>query len=233
MHSHDKLDEIWNSSRESKAVLGQDVAGGAQQKKVKRSAVHEALDKWWQGAARDDAPAGVVGLEGAGKTWATLDWLIDSKDEQPIVLMIPSSAAVTVSNVSETSVKQFLADRLYEMSRGSVRSHEHWLRRLDRLLARPTDGGPVLTVFLDGLNQEPSVPWLLVMKVLQGDIFAGRVRVIVSTRTHHFEEKLSGLRGLAVLAERVDVDLYDTSPGANSTKCLSSRISRRLTCILM
>lgn len=220
MHSHDKLDEIWNSSRESKAVLGQDVAGGAQQKKVKRSAVHEALDKWWQRAARDDAPAGVVGLEGAGKTWATLDWLIDSKDEQPIVLMIPSSAAVTVSNVSETSVKQFLADRLYEMSRGSVRSHEHWLRRLDRLLARPTDGGPVLTVFLDGLNQEPSVPWLLVMKVLQGDIFAGRVRVIVSTRTHHFEEKLSGLRGLAVLAERVDVDLYDTAPGSELDQML-------------
>ncbi|MCE2449082.1 MAG: hypothetical protein J4F35_12040 [Candidatus Latescibacteria bacterium] len=219
--SHDKLDEIWNSSRESKAVLGQDVAGGAQQKKVKRSAVHEALNKWWQGAARDDAPAGVVGLEGAGKTWATLDWLIDSKDEQPIVLMIPSSTAATVSNVSETSVKQLLADRLYEMSRGSVRNHEHWLRRLDRLLARPADEGPVLTVFLDGLNQEPSVPWLLVMKVLQGDIFTGRVRVIVSTRTHHFEEKLSGLRDLAVLAERVDVDLYDTAPGSELDQMLA------------
>ena len=219
--SHDKLDEIWNSSRESKAVLGQDVAGGAQQKKVKRSAVHEALNKWWQGAARDDAPAGVVGLEGAGKTWTTLDWLIDSKDEQPIVLMIPSSAAATVSNVSETSVKQLLANRLYEMSRGSVRNHEHWLRRLDRLLARPADEGPVLTVFLDGLNQEPSVSWLLVMKVLQGDIFAGRVRVIVSTRTHHFEEKLSELRGLAVLAERVDVDLYDTAPGSELDQMLA------------
>ena len=218
--SHDKLDKIWNSPRESKAAIGQNAAGGVQEKRVKRSAVHETLNAWWQGTAQDDAPVAVVGLEGVGKTWATLDWLIDSKDEQPIVLMIPSSTAATVSNVSETSVKQLLADRLYEMSRGSVRNHEHWLRRLDRLLARPTDGGPVLTVFLDGLNQEPSVPWLLVMKVLQGDIFAGRVRVIVSTRTHHFEEKLSGLRGLAVLAERVDVDLYDTAPGSELDQML-------------
>ena len=103
--SHDKLDEIWNSSRESKAVLGQDVAGGAQQKKVKRGAVHEALNKWWQGAARDDALAGVVGLEGAGKTWATFYWLIDSKDTQPIVLITPSSAVAAIGNVSETTVK--------------------------------------------------------------------------------------------------------------------------------
>ena len=219
--SHDKLNKIWNSPRESKAAIGQNAAGGAQEKRVKRSAVHKTLNAWWQGAAQDDAPAAVVGLEGVGKTWATLHWLIDSKDEQPIVLMIPSSTAATVSNVSETSVKQLLANRLYEMNGGSVRNHEHWLRRLDRLLARPADEGPVLTVFLDGLNQEPSVPWLLAMKVLQGDIFAGRVRVIVSTRTHHFEEKLSGLRDLAVLAERVDVDLYDTAPGSELDQMLA------------
>ena len=125
--SHDKLDEIWNSSRESKAVLGQDVAGGAQQKKVKRSAVHEALNTWWQGAARDDAPAGVVGLEGAGKTWATLHWLIDSKDTQPVILMMPSSAVAAIGNVSETAVKQLLADSLHEIS--GIRDREHWLRR--------------------------------------------------------------------------------------------------------
>ena len=217
--SHDKLDEIWNSSRESKAVLGQDVAGGAQQKKVKRSAVHEALNTWWQGAARDDAPAGVVGLEGAGKTWATLHWLIDSKDTQPVILMMPSSAVAAIGNVSETAVKQLLADSLHEIS--GIRDREHWLRRLDWLLERPTDEGPTLTVFFDGLNQEPSVQWLRLLQVLQGETFAERVRVIVSTRNHHFEEKLSELRGLSVLAERVDIDLYDTAPGSEFDQMLA------------
>ena len=73
------LNRIWNSPRASTAALGQNAAGGAQQKKVKRSAVHEALTAWWQGPAEHDAPAAVVGLDGVGKTWATLEWLVDSQ----------------------------------------------------------------------------------------------------------------------------------------------------------
>ena len=217
MRSHDKLDKIWNSPQESKAAIGQDAAGGAQNKKVKRSAVHEALNAWWQRPARDGAPAAVVGLEGTGKTWATFHWLID-KDTQPIVLITPSSAVAAIGNVSETIVKQLLADSLHEMS--GIRDREHWLRRLDYLLKRPVCEGPVLTIFFDGLNQEPSVQWLRLLQVLQGETFGKRVRVIVSTRNHHFEEKLSGFRSLTVPAERVDVDLYNTAPGSELDQML-------------
>ncbi len=217
--SHKCLDEIWNSPEESNAKLGQNAAGGAQEKKVKRSTVHEALNTWWEGPAHNDAPVAVVGLEGIGKTWATLDWLIDKRDEQPMVLVIPSSAVVA-GHVSETSVKQILADRLHEMSKG-IRDRDHWLRRLENLLKRPTNEGPVLTVFFDGLIQESSTPWLHILKILQSKTFKGRVRVIVSTRTHHFEETLSELRGLVNLAERVDVDLYDTAPGSELDQMLA------------
>ena len=217
--SHGCLDEIWNSPEESSAKLGQNAAGGAQEKKVKRSTVHEALNTWWEGPTHNDAPVAVVGLEGIGKTWATLDWLIDKGDEQPMVLVIPSSAVVA-GHVSETSVKQILADRLHEMSKG-IRDRDHWLRRLENLLKRPTNEGPVLTVFFDGLIQESSTPWLHILKILQGETFKGRVRVIVSTRTHHFEETLSELRGLVNLAERVDVDLYDTAPGSELDQMLA------------
>ena len=216
--SHDKLDKIWNSPQESKAALGQDVAGGAQNKKVKRNGVHEALNAWWQDPARCDAPAAVVGLEGTGKTWATFHWLIDNKDTQPVVLIMPSSA-VAIRNVSETAVKQLLADSLHEMS--GIRDREHWLRRLDRVLERPTDEGPVLTVFLDGLNQEPSVQWLRLLQVLQGETFAKRVRVIVSTRTHHFKERLSELRGLESEARQIDVNIYDAAPESELDQMLA------------
>ena len=207
--SHKCLDEIWNSPSESKSKLGQNAAGGAQKNKVKRSKVHEALNTWWNGPVHNDAPVAVVGLEGTGKTWATLHWLIDKRDEQPIVLVIPSSAVVA-GHVSETSVNQILADRLREMSKG-IRDREHWLRRLENLLKRPTDEGPVLTVFFDGLNQEPSVQWQQLLMVLQGKPFAKQVRVIVSTRTHYYEDRLSEFRGLENSAERVDVGPYDTS----------------------
>ena len=217
--SHENLAKIWYSPRESNAALGQNAAGGAREKKVKRRTVHEALHAWWQGPAQKDAPAAVVGWEGTGKTWATLNWLIDHKDEHPIVLTRPSSAIAAVGHVSETGVKELLAECLHEMS--GVRDHAHWLRRLDRLLRRPTDEGPVLTVFFDGLNQEPSVKWLSLLKVLQGETFAGRVRVIVTTRTHHFENKLAKLRGLIVHALRTDVGFYNRAPGGELDQMLA------------
>ncbi len=217
--SHAKLGKIWNSARASTAELGQNAAGGAEPKRVRRSSVHDALNSWWQGAARNDAPASIFGWDGVGKTWAALDWLIDRMAEHPVVLVVPSSAAAKISAASETSIKRFLAERLYELS--GVRDGDHWMRRLDYLLKRPAGEGPVLTVFFDGLNQEPSVPWLPILKVLQGDTFAGRVRVMTSTRTHHFEDRLSRLRGLVVTAVPIAVEIYDAAPGGELDQMLA------------
>lgn len=217
--SHEKLSRIWNSPRSSNADLGQDAAGGAHTKKIRRTVVHQALNNWWTQQAKTDAPAAVIGLEGVGKTWATLDWLVDNISALPIVLVVPSSAAATLSSISETKIKQFLAEQLYEVSR--VRNSEHWLRRLDYLLKRPADEGPVLTIFFDGLNQEPSVQWSQLFKVLQGESFSGKVRLIISTRPHHFEDKLSRLRGLIAPVTQVDVGGYDTTPGGEFDQMLA------------
>jgi hypothetical protein len=210
IQSHKKLDEIWNSPRASNAELGQNAAGGSQVKRIRRTTVHEALNAWWRGPARSEAPAVVIGWDGVGKTWAILDWLVDSKDKQPIVLIMPSSSVAALLSISEISAKRFLAERLYEVS--GVRDSDHWLRRLHYLLKRPADEGPVLTVFFDGLNQEPLVNWLSLLKVMQGDTFAGRVRLVLSTRTYYFDEKLSKLQGLMVPPIPVVVDRYDTTP---------------------
>jgi hypothetical protein len=219
IRSHEKLYKIWNSPRASNAELGQDAAGGAQTKKIKRTTVHNALNVWWNGSAQNDAPAAVIGWNGVGKTWAVLDWLIDSKDEQPITLIVPSSAMAYPSSAAETGVKRFLADQLYELT--GVRNQEHWLRRLEYLLKRPAGEGPVLTVFFDGMNQESSVSWLSILKVLQGEVFARRVRVLVSTRTYHFEGKLSKLRSLIVPPLLVNVERYDASPGGELDQMLA------------
>lgn len=78
-----------------------------------------------------------------------------------------------------------------------------------------------MIIFFDGLNQEPSVQWLRLLQVLQGETFVKRVRVIVSTRNHHFEEKLSKLRGLEDEAKRIDVNVYDTAPGSELDQMLA------------
>jgi len=200
------------SPRDSVAALNQNVAGGATPKLIARPSVSAALDAWWAGPAAGDAPATVLGPDGVGKTWATLAWLVNHLDAQPVVLVIASSTAKELGSTSELSIKRFLAARLYELSSG-VRDVEHWLRRLEHLLKRPADEGPILTVFFDGMNQEPSVPWDGLLKALQASPFTGLVRVIVSTRNLHFENKLAGLKGLIVQAVVVTVDVYDDTPG--------------------
>ena len=217
--SFETLNSIWNSPQASKAELGQNAAGGVQEKKVTRSAVHEALDAWWNGPARDDVPAAVVGMDGVGKTWATLDWLVNNQDDQPIVLIVPSSAvAAGTSDLTKTGVKELLAKRLYEMT--EVRDPEHWFRRLNNLLKRPVDEGPVLTVFFDGLNQKPSVEWIRLLQVLQDETFEMRVRVILSTRDFHFDDRLSELRILNTPPKRVDVGPFDREPGGELDRML-------------
>ena len=166
-----------------------------------------------------DAPAAVVGLAGAGKTWATLDWFVDSQDDLPIVLIIPSSAvAGGTSDVTETSVKELLARRLYEMT--GIQSSEHWFRRLNYLLKRPVEEGPILTIFVDGLNQEPSLQWARLLKVLQSESFEKRVRVVFSTRDFHFDERLQAIRSLIVPFKRIDVGLFDKDPGGEFDRML-------------
>ncbi|MDB5601162.1 MAG: hypothetical protein JWN71_3206 [Xanthobacteraceae bacterium] len=217
--SHRKLEGIWTSRRSSSAELGQDAAGGMQPKKVRRQSVHSALNAWWQGPARTDAPAAIIGWDGVGKTWAALDWLIDRMAEQPIVLTVPSSALAGLTGISEVTLKRFLAERICDLT--GIRDPEHWLRRLNYLLKRPKEEGPVLTMFFDGLNQEPSVPWLSLLKAIQGSAFEGRVRVMLSTRQYHFKVRLSGLRGLVVAAVPVVVDVYDAKVGGELDQMLA------------
>lgn len=219
IQSFEKLEKIWQSPRASAAALGQNVAGGAETRKVHRCMVHDALNAWWDGPALDDAPAAVIGWDGVGKTWATVDWLVERREVLPIVLVVPSSATAEIKTASEIGVKEFIADRLYDVA--GVRDRSHWLRRLDHLLKRPEIEGPVLVIFFDGLNQEPSVPWLQLLKTLQGEIFASRIRVIVSSRTHDYETRLGALRGLIVPAVNVPVDVYDKSPGSELDQMLA------------
>ncbi len=214
-----RLQDIWDLPRVSNAVLGQNAAGGAREKRIRRRSVYDAFERWWDGDAKEDAPIAIVGKEGAGKTWAALDWLVDQQEKMPIVLLVPSSAVPGIRGTSEASLKQFFADRLYELTR--VRDRNHWLHRLDNLLKRPENEGLVLTVFFDGLNQEPSISWLAVLKVLQGPAFAGRIRTIISTRSFFYEYKLSKLRGLIKTATEAQVDAFDLAPSGEFDQMLA------------
>lgn len=152
-----KLEQIWNSPRACNAALGQDAAGGSRRNRIRRRTVNEKFQQWWKGPARDDAPIAVVGLDGVGKTWAVLDWLLEMKTELPIVLVVPSSAVPSLSATTVTAVKAFLADRLYELT--GVRDRGHWLSKFiaDDQTA-PFVWRHMRATVLDGFGTKASLP---------------------------------------------------------------------------
>jgi hypothetical protein len=121
--------------------------------------------------------------------------------------------------MTANGIKDFLADKLREIT--SIRDSLVWRPRLDRLLETPIDEGPVFTLFFDGMNQEPGLKWKELMAVLQANPFGGRVRVVATTRTHHYEERLGQLRSLVVPTREVAVGGYETSPGGEFDQILA------------
>lgn len=221
-----KLEAIWSEPRQSAATLGQNAAGGAYHTTIRRVRVQRSLDNWWRGNAQQDAPAAVIGWQGAGKTWATLQWTLDRVEEQPLVLVVASSAAAGIGSVSKAALKRFIGERLYDLT--EARDPRHWQLRFDRLLRRPAAEGPVLTLVLDGMNQDPSVPWLGILKVLQDPEFAGRIRTIAVTRNLHFTDRLGHLRGLIIPADVINVDIYDLDQGGELDQRLAAEgLTRR------
>ena len=89
-------------------------------------------------------------------------------------MLIPASAVGGRDLGSVYEVKSFLAERLLEVMQ--VRDAVYWRARLERMLQRPANEGPVLLVVLDGMSQQPQASWQGLLKVLQGTEFVGRVR---------------------------------------------------------
>lgn len=204
--SLDRLNAIWNDPRQANAVLGHNAAGGARAARVTRKAPTDALTRWWNDRSSDSSPAAIVGREGTGKTWATMDWLVAYQDSLPIVVVIASSAVRQDFAHSTEGFKRFLTAQLHALA--GVRDERYWRKRLDQCLAGFRNGGPFLLLVLDGLNQYSTVPWARLLQQTQSPEFSGRVRVVLNTRTHHFASKLAKLRGLVDNPTVITVENY-------------------------
>lgn len=215
-----RLLDIWGNPRQSRAHFGQVVSGGVKPL-IHRMSVLNKLDDWWTNPAKLGSPVCINGLFGVGKTWAVVDWLQQQSTDFPTVLLVPASAVPGASQGlgSVYAVKTFLAQRLQELTQ--VRDVDHWRERIDRMLKRPLDEGCVLVMVLDGMSQRPDVGWIALLSALQADELRGRVRVITTTRSHHFENHLRRLVGLEDRANVIEVDEYDPTPGGELDQMLA------------
>ena len=214
-----RLDDIWRKPRESIAIFGQDVAGGDGRHFIRRTAVMDALSNWWQRAKTSLAPLVLHGGEGVGKTFNTIAWLAENSTKLPIVLTLSSGAFCSTSVSRQSGVEKVLAEHLHDITR--VRNESYWLARVRRMLKRPADEGYAFVLFIDGLNQEPSVRWLSLFGQLQSEAFLTRVAVMTSVRQYSFAAELSSLRRLNPQPVQLPVDSYDLSEGGEFDQMLA------------
>lgn len=207
--SRTKLFEIWNDERESLAYFGQNVAGGSGDA-IGRENISLSMDSWW--ANNSDVPLGILGLEGVGKTWAATSWLVENNQELPIVILIPSSTSSKLNQVTESSIIEFISERLASFT-ACRRGAEYWFKRTQFLLDRPIEEGPAFVLFFDGLNQISSVDWISVFQKLQGKRFLDKVKVVFSTRNSHFESRLNRFQSLISPPTFIQVNNYGDLPG--------------------
>jgi len=206
--SHTHLKKVWTESAQSLATLNQDAAGGRPGVHlIERKDVLQALDVWWQAPHDLSSPAVVIGQEGVGKTWVSLDWLNRSSASLPIVVPVPASTFFSHQDFSETGVRDLLAQSLRFLA-DSQSGTEYWRARIDRILKRPVADGVAVLLLVDGINQRPTVGWEALGQALQADSLAGKVRIIFTTRRHYFETSMRHFASLASQATKVPVGAY-------------------------
>lgn len=208
--------KLWSDAAESRSVFGQNVAGGTVPV-ILRQSVSSGLESWWQ--SNPSSAAVVHGDEGMGKTWAAVQWAQSRLNTLPIFLMLPSSAFKEMRGITHASVAEFIGDALHDLTPGTDRTY--WRARVERLLQRPVNEGPVLLLLVDGVNQEPSFEWERFLQLLEGGVFGGRVRLIVTVQTHFLRERLHDLRRLSYPATKLEVGPYDLSKGGEFDTLLS------------
>ena len=214
--ARERFKKLWSDAAESRSVFGQNIAGGTVPV-ITRQSISSGLESWWQS---DSCSAAVVhGAEGMGKTWAAVQWAQNRLETLPIFLMLPSSAFKVMRGITHASVTEFIGDALHDLSPGTDRTY--WRARVERLLQRPVNEGPAFLLLVDGVNQEPSFEWERFLQLLEGDVFRGCMRLVVTAQTHFLRERLHDLRRLSYPAKKLEVGLYDLSTGGEFDTLLS------------
>lgn len=151
---------------------------------VERTGVRGALDGWHAGWAGNPSLAMVHGREGAGKSWAALDWWSRLPDP-PLTLLITSNMPFPSSDPRDV-----LEDALRRQL--GVHDAEIWRRRLNRWLTRPAGPAPMILLIIDGLNERFREDWGSRLPSFDADPFAGRVAVLASCWTTFWQERVEG-----------------------------------------
>lgn len=155
-------------------------------RRISRPKLEATLNHWWDSRLPHIA---LLGEEGVGKSWAPLIWWLGRAGEDgtglPLTLVIPARDVDKADAM--TLVPHLLAKRT------GLRDESFWRRRVSLWLKAPDQELRFLLI-IDGLNQHWTFnDWDRLLAQLTAPPWRGRVAVILTCRTDHWNEALRGM----------------------------------------
>lgn len=191
---------------------------------VDRKEIREALDAWYDGWGTLPACAVVHGREGAGKSWAALDWW-RRRTDRPLTLLITSN--MVLSSLDPLDLLSEALDRQL-----GKREPGFWRGRLERWLRRPVGETPMILVIFDGLNERFGEDWRSRLTSFACEELVGHTALLVTLWTSFWEKRVRDFLpyGDVFPIRSVPVPLYDDnelSQALASTKVNARTLNER------
>ena len=168
---------------------------------IPRVSLNTQLDDWHKSSHRI---AALLGDEGTGKSWASLDWhntLASSNEGAPLTVFL-AAREIDVSGVKPTLVKALATQT-------AIHSIEFWEKRL-ALWER--SGRVNILILLDGLNENfKFIEWADWLQPLFESNLGDMYRVIVSCWPNWWKESLFGLADLTSRPLVINVGRFNDS----------------------
>ena len=168
---------------------------------IPRISLKTQLDEWYMSG---HGIATLLGDEGMGKSWASLDWyntLNSSKEGAPLTVFL-AAKAIDTSGVKPTLVKALA-------TRTGIDSIKFWKKRL-ALWER--SGRVKILILLDGLNENFKFKqWSDWLQPLFEDNLGDMYRVIVSCWPNWWNQPLVGLADLTPRPQVINIDGFNNS----------------------
>ncbi|HXH12904.1 MAG TPA: hypothetical protein VNP04_24425, partial [Alphaproteobacteria bacterium] len=149
---------------------------------VQRPGPQASLDAWYATWPEHRGLAAVLGLEGHGKSWATMAWW-KNLAVKPLTLLLTSN------RVTESDALTLVASALRAQT--DRRDVAFWERCLKRWLQREPSAAPLMAIILDGLNERPRQPWDAVFASLAASEWVGCAAIVTTCRTPFWSDRVA------------------------------------------
>jgi hypothetical protein len=184
------LRTVFSNINRARATFGQPLAPGDR-------SVHGVLDRAelrqrFSAAIfgkPDGAIAAALGLDGNGKSWLFAQAWLHQPTKPLTVVLVPDDIAAPISL---EALEELLIAKLTQQTGDNPTevSKKRWRKHFERWRHLNAPGSPRLVVFLDGVNQRQSVPWIKMIDALSQVLADLGGKLVFSCRSFFYSDNL-------------------------------------------